>query len=482
MSHARTGRGHGIDDGRSPAMGPAPGKRARTDRLAQRTAPRQPAADGSVRGGAHAAMVDPFDVAALTAPDARFPGPGDDRAPGGQRVEDDGDHESTTVQRQTDAAATAGGGDDAMCRHVVGERSTAVGKLARVRAPRGVRLRTQPASGAADVGIAPFDELVQVERRTDHGWCWVVALDAMSGSTGFCEEQFLALDPPDPTAHLHRVEPGERLADIAVRHYGADLRDENQVRLYVQALYLANKDHAGVYLDEVDLSLRDTVGRGEAEVETVKTYKGAKVRAGLAIWVPSDAFIMQMKVAGMVSDGSTAFTRARQAITGMAERIVDVAVYNAGFVVGLMHGAWNAIADLFVGAADMMEAVAKVTYHVVTGNPGAVKAMLMGWVGKLALAWANRDKLADDFMSKWESEDGWTRGTFQGEVLGWVMMPASDSSARRRCLTDSQYTVAATCTSAETSTVTTAACGRRPPAARRTCEARARATGPSMKI
>jgi hypothetical protein len=89
-----------------------------------------------------------------------------------------------------------------------------------------------------------------------------------------------------------------------------------------------------------------------------------------------------------------------------------------------MHSAWNAIADLFAGAADMMEAVAKVAYHVVTGNPGAVKDMLMGWVDKLAVAWASRDKIADDFMRKWESSDGWDRGNFQGEVLGWVMMTA----------------------------------------------------------
>lgn len=367
MPREVAGRSEGGADHR-PAAGPEPGKRARTDALVQRK----------------------------PAPDAA-------KAPG------------------NDAGAT---GDDAMWRHVIGERSTAVGKLARVRAPHGVRFRTTPAAGSGDVGIAPFDELVQVERRTEHGWCWVIGMGEMAGRTGFCEEQFLSIDPPEPLAHLYRVEPGDRLADIAVRRYGADLRNRNQVRMYVQALYLANKGHAGVYLEDVDLSLRDMVGRGRAEIETVEVYKGAKVRAGLAIWVPSEAFIAQLAVAGQVSDGATAFTRARDAIAGMVTDLGDAALYGAGFTVGLLRGSWSAITDLFAGAAELIEVVAKTVYHVVTGNPGAVKDMLMGWVDKLSAAWANRDKIADEFMRKWEAEDGWDRGSFQGEVLGWVMMTA----------------------------------------------------------
>jgi hypothetical protein len=103
---------------------------------------------------------------------------------------------------------------------------------------------------------------------------------------------------------------------------------------------------------------------------------------------------------------------------------VDAAKYGAAFVVGLLEGSWSAIADLFQGATDMIELVAKTAYQLVTGNLGAIKATLLGWVEKLKGAWAGRDKLADDFMRKWESQDAWTRGTFQGEVLGWVMMTA----------------------------------------------------------
>lgn len=322
------------------------------------------------------------------------------------------------------SGTTAATGSSAMWRQVIGERSTAVGKMGRVRAPNGVRLRTRPAPGEPDTGIMPFDELVQVERRTDHGWCWVVAMGAHAGQTGFCEEQFLSIDPPEPTAHLYRVQPGDNLGGIAERYYGKNFKGGNDARLYVQALYEANKEHKGVYLEKVDLDLGDTWHRGEDEEHTLEIYKGAKVREGLAIWVPSEAFVQQLKASGAITSGTSDLSQAWRKAKAFVDDAVEAVKYAAGFIVGLLEGAWGAIVDLFQGAADMIEAVAKVVYSLVTGNPGAIKDMLMGWVAKLKLAWANRDKIADEFMKKWEADDGWDRGLFQGEVLGWVMMTA----------------------------------------------------------
>jgi len=319
---------------------------------------------------------------------------------------------------------TAATGTNEMWRQVIGEKSTPVGKMARVRAPKGLRLRTRPAPGEPDVGIMPFDELVQVERRTEHGWCWVVSMGSMTGKTGFCEEQFLSIDPPEPTAHLYRVQAGDTLGAIASTYYGKNFRGGNDARLYVQALYEANKAHKGVYLDKVDLDLGDTWHRAEDEERTLEVFKGAKVREGLAIWVPSEAFIQKLKASGAITSGSSELSKAWRKAAAFVDDAIEAVKYAAGFIVGLLEGAWGAIVDLFKGAADMIEAVAKVVYHLVTGNPGAIKDMLMGWVKKLKVAWQNRDKLADAFMKKWEADDGWDRGRFQGEVLGWVMMTA----------------------------------------------------------
>ena len=36
--------------------------------------------------------------------------------------------------------------------------------------------------------------------------------------------------------------------------------------------------------------------------------------------------------------------------------------------------------------------------------------------------WEHRGEIADEFLKKWNAENAWDRGLFQGEVLGWVTM------------------------------------------------------------
>lgn len=306
-----------------------------------------------------------------------------------------------------------------------GEASTPVGKRGRVQAPKGVYLQSRPLPGAENHGqLVSFSGMVHVERRTTQGhanerWCYVVATEA--GAAGFCEERYLAIDPPEPTATLRRTSPGERLAAIAEEAFGPPT-DEINSRMQVQVLYLANRDRAGVTLDHVDLGVMDRALRGDDEEQTLAIYKAAKVLSGTSLWIPSKAFLEQLKAAGAVTGGSThltgAWDKAKQAVGGA----VDASKYIAGFTVGILEGAYNAIVDLFKGALDMIGAVLEVVWDLVTGNLGAIKDMLLGWVGKMKLAWEHRGELADEFLKKWNADSMWDRGLFQGDVLGWVMM------------------------------------------------------------
>jgi hypothetical protein len=312
-----------------------------------------------------------------------------------------------------------------MWEQTFGEASMPVGKLARIQAPRGVYLRTRPVPGASSSSAPiPFNSLVHVERSTTQAhanerWCYVIATDA--GTAGFCEERYVAVDPPEPTATLRRTTAGERLAVIAEEAYGAPTDDSNS-RLYVQALYIANRDRAGVTLDHVDLSFRASATRGEDEEQTLKIYKGAKVIAGTSLWIPSKPFIEQLKASGAITSGSTYMTQAWDAAEGVVSGAIDGARYVAGIMVGMLEGAYGAVVDLFKGAVDMVEAALKVVWHLVTGNPGRIKDMVMSWVDKMKLAWERRGEIADDFLKKWNADSPWDRGHFQGEVLGWVMM------------------------------------------------------------
>ncbi|HWU91286.1 MAG TPA: DUF4157 domain-containing protein [Kofleriaceae bacterium] len=305
------------------------------------------------------------------------------------------------------------------------EPSTPVGKLGRVQAPKGVRLRAWPTPDAESPSAPiPFNGLVYVERRTTQSranerWCYVIATEA--GAAGFCEERYLAIDPPEPTAKLRPTKQNERLAVIAEEAYGK-AKDEDNSRLYVQALYIANRDRAGVKLEHVDLSLKDRALRGEDEEETLKVYKGVRVIKGTSLWIPSKAFIDRLKAEGAVTGGSTYIMNAWHKAKDFADKVIDGVKYVAGFIVGVLEGAYNAIVDLFKGAVDMVEAVMEVIWNLVTGNPGRIKEMLMGWVNKMKTAWEHRGEIADEFLKRWNAESMWDRGLFQGEVLGWIMM------------------------------------------------------------
>jgi hypothetical protein len=312
-----------------------------------------------------------------------------------------------------------------MWEYTFGEASTPVGKLGRVQAQNGVYLRSQPLPSAESHGApVPFNGMIYVERRTTQGhanerWCYVVGTDA--GAAGFCEERYLAIDPPEPTATLRHTAPGEHLAAIAAEAFGAPT-DETNSRLQVEVLYLANRDRTGVKLDHVDLGFKDRVSRGDDEEQTLKVYKGAKVLEGTSLWIPSKTFLEQLKATGAVTGGSTYATEAWGKAKDLVSGAVGGAKYVGGFMVGILEGAYNAVIDLFKGAVEMVEAVLKVVWNLVTGNLGAVKDMLMGWVDRMKLVWDHRGDLADEFLRKWNAESMWDRGQFQGDVVGWIVM------------------------------------------------------------
>ena len=107
---------------------------------------------------------------------------------------------------------------------------------------------------------------------------------------------------------------------------------------------------------------------------------------------------------------------------GALTAVAHGAKYIAGLVVGLLEGAWDAIKDFFMGVVETIKLVGETLYRLVTLQFGKIWDMLKGWAAQIKQLWANRAQIAADFMEKWNAPDGWDRGKFQGEVLGWVMM------------------------------------------------------------
>lgn len=332
------------------------------------------------------------------------------------------------VQAVSDAASA-----DVWKQLAPGETTKAVHETARVSAEKGLYLRATPAGEKGT--LLPFGTMVIADRETSNGWYHVVApgMDGSPTGEGFVESHLVVTDPPEPTAGLYQVKPGDMLKDIAAQHYpkfvwGAD------ARLYVQAIYHANHGRRAVFrkgagqiaVDDKALSTKDNH-------EAFELWSKAQVREGHMLWVPSEQFVNELRASGKIVSGSDSYevtkafgemlADAWDATAGAIGRAIDWAQYAAGFVVGLLEGAWGSLVDLFKGVGDLASMIWSAAKMLV-GDFSEIKKLAKD----LSAAWKNRKEImadiATDFMEKWEAKDDYDRGNFQGEFLGYVMMLA----------------------------------------------------------
>ena len=315
---------------------------------------------------------------------------------------------------------------DRMWRELApGEQTQAVRSMSRIDAPDGVHLRSRP-FGPKDGAVLPFDTLVAVSRKTERGWYWVTALGdsayhpAPTGVSGFIESYHAASEMPEPTAHLYPVRSGDLLKDIAARYYKHSFSWGHDARVYVQAIYHANKDRDAVFRQRTDLSVDHRALSTTNLKEALELWGAARVVAGQALWIPSNSFVDRLKAAGVIHQASISKTL-WDGTAGLISDLIDRALYIGGFAIGLLEGAWGALEDLFAGVKDLIAALWMVVKGIFTGF-----SELRELAAKIGAAWQRRRELvtaiATDFMTKWESKDDWKRGNFQGEVVGYLTM------------------------------------------------------------
>lgn len=337
--------------------------------------------------------------------------PNEQRHPGGR-------------QQAGDALGSAPGGD--MWRDLFQADSVTVGQSGRISAPNGRHLfaKPDPAAPAAS-GVLPFGTLVHVERRTTQKdvaqrWVYVVG----SGAAGFCEERYVAIAPPEPNATLRLVEKGDTLFRIAAEAYGTSFSQGNDARQYVEALYVANKGRPGIKLTEVDLGSLDSALRGSAEQETLKVFEGARVVAGQNLWIPSEAFVQQLKLSGTITSGQTvgspAWAEAKKRM-----RVDPELASEAGTTVGLLDGAYEAIRDLYKGSADLLRLGYELEKDALTQLRPVMEIAakkLIAFLEKFPNLDALTAAVGSYVAKRWEDSDQFGRAEFVGEVVGYIGM------------------------------------------------------------
>ena len=253
------------------------------------------------------------------------------------------------------------------------------------------------------VGTLYFDDLVFVEGvgGKDNQW-YRVTTD--KGLQGWVPKASVTLNPPEPGAHLHRIQASETPLGLVSRHYykpiglysGDKTPEVGDERFYVAALAFANKGRAG---------MPSTV-----DFEDTSAWEETALIEGTHIWMPSKAFLNSLK--GVVSSGS---------ITGGTEELTkqlkEEAVYTAAFIAGLIYGALESIYDVFAGAIELIKMIWNVLESLFTGE--IVKDAQTFWNQLKSI---DVSKLGEEFDKNWNNPDRWESGFFRGRVAGYVIL------------------------------------------------------------
>jgi hypothetical protein len=248
-----------------------------------------------------------------------------------------------------------------------------------------------------------FDDLVFVEGvgGKDNQWYRVTTA---KGLQGWVPVASVTLNPPEPGAHLHRIQSGETPLGLVSRHYykpkglysGDETPEVGDERFYVAALAFANKGRAGM--------------PSAVDFEETSAWEETALIEGTHIWLPSKAFLNSLKE--VVSSGS---------ITGgteeLSKQVKEEAVYTAAFVAGLIYGALESIYDVFAGAVELIKMIW-----------GTLESLFTGEIANDAQAFWKQlksidvSKLGEEFEKNWNNPDRWDSGFFRGRVVGYVIM------------------------------------------------------------
>lgn len=283
-------------------------------------------------------------------------------------------------------------------------------------------IRSGPDPGLAAFTQLKLNDVVMVERSmkgrpTDpQSWLYVFARPGNGDAVvqGWVNSAGVLVDPPDPEAKLEYIAAGDKLIDVAARHYksgGFSWGDD--ARFYVAALAYVNRQYSGLTFPP---------GWTDAEFKSRGRWADIGIKADHAIWIPSKTTLQPLK-GQFVSSGSITY-ELWQTISRTAAAVWEAVVGVVAFAAGLLHGAVMAVYDALADLVELAVLVWKVLKSLFTGELlSDAKAL---WDALRNTDWkAVVTGVVDGFVAKWNADSTWDRWYFRGHVVGYVIATAA---------------------------------------------------------
>jgi hypothetical protein len=294
-------------------------------------------------------------------------------------------------------------------------------KMGRVSRPEW-NIRTSPRPDQAAFMKLKLNDVVLVERAmkgrpTDpQSWLHVFARPGNGDSVveGWVNSAGVLVGPPHPEAKVEYIASGDKLINLAARHYKSGaFKWGDDARFYVAALAYVNRDYSG---------LTFPAGWKDSDFLALGRWADIGIKSDHSIWVPDSTYLQPLK-GQFVTSGSLTY-ELWQTIQAAGAAAWEATVGLVGFGAGLLHGAMVAIYDALADIVDLAVMVWKVLKSIFTLELlNDVKAL---WDALRSTDWKAVVKgIVDDFVAKWNADSTWDRWYFRGYVVGYVIGTAA---------------------------------------------------------
>ena len=174
---------------------------------------------------------------------------------------------------------------------------------------------------------------------------------------------------PEPDAILYHVKTGQTLKELISSHepYKGYSRSGDDIRNIAKAIYIANRavERAGVKLNEEKLEKASSGGFIHSSKKWIdryyesvaEYYQSLELIKNNNIWLPSVKYIEYLKKSGVLTVRREFLTKAIELVKG-----------GGGFIVGLLEGFGQSIADVFIGIYDLVETAINAVKFVISGE------------------------------------------------------------------------------------------------------------------
>lgn len=284
-----------------------------------------------------------------------------------------------------------------------GEEGASMDKAGIVQTQNGAKLRTLPSHLAPTFALLPLNTKVYIDRLLPGDWYEVYveghqrghSLPVAQGTHGYIAKGEINTDMPDPNAWLFRItKSGQGALSVAAEVYQGQFKASwgKDYRYLVNVLAMVNNEKGRKYIYK------------EAPDDS---WDKAKVVKGGQIWVPGVELVDALQ--GQISSGSISF----EVLSAADNFFVGL----GAFIVGLLHGAIMSIADIFVGAYDLVKMATEILMKLYRDTLIADTKKFIDDISNI-----KPSDIIDMVGEKWNAPDTWDRWKFRGYVTGYAIM------------------------------------------------------------